>query len=325
MSSPAIAGNQFLRQYSLVLAGQAGEAIDLSELHFTFQVHANDTETPNTAYIRVYNVSDATINRVIKEYDTVQLQAGYQGGNFSQIFNGVVKQFRRGRERNVDSYLDIAAADGDPNYNFGVVNTTFAAGASAQEQLNTYAKAMGLPVDPNASSFLLGGVLLNPRGKTAFGLARVYMRDLAETHGVRWSIQNGVLTLIPITGYLPGTIVEINSATGMIGVPEATDDGIHIQTLLNPTFKVGGRVRIRNRDINQTTIVNQFFPNYATPPTFVARVTEDGDYRILVIEHEGDTRGQSWYTNLTCLSLDPSSTPNMSVSPFGDASNPGGR
>lgn len=325
MSSPTVAGNQFLRKYSLVLAGQSGQAIDLSELHFTFQVHANDTETPNLAYVRVYNASDSTITRVIKEYDTVQLQAGYQNGNFSQIFTGVVKQYRRGRERNVDSFLDIAAADGDPNYNFGVVNTTFAAGASAQEQLNTYAKSLGLPVDPNANTFLTGGVILNPRGKTAFGLARIYMRDLADTHNCRWSIQDGVLTLIPITGYLPGEIVEVNSQTGLIGVPEATDDGIHLQTLLNPAFKIGQRVRIRNSDITQTAIINQFFPNYSTPPTFVARTTEDGDYRILVIEHEGDTRGQAWYSNLTCLALDPSVSPSTSVAPFGDISNPGGR
>lgn len=320
MSTQPTVANQFHRIYSLVLAGQNGEAIDLSELHFTFQVYANDTETPNTAFIRVFNTSDSTSMQALKEYDTVILQTGYQNGNLGTIFSGVVKQYKRGRSQNVDSYLDIAASDGDPNYNFGVVNTTFPSGTSPSQQLNTYANALGLPVDPNAASFLTGGVILNPRGKPAFGLARVYMRDLVETHNCRWSIQKGVLTVIPITGYLPGDVVQINSSTGMISVPEATDDGIHITTLLNSSIQIGQRVQINNRDITQTTIKNQFFPSYSSGPNLVARVTEDGFYRVLVIEHEGDTRGDAWYTHLTCLSLDPSATPSASISPFGDAS-----
>lgn len=324
----ATVSNQFIRAYSLTLAGQSGQVIDLSQLHFTFEVAANDVETPNTAHIRVYNLSDAHLSSIPKEFDTVQLQAGYQNGNFSQIFNGVVKQYRRGRERNVDSFLDILAADSDAGYNFGVVNAQFPKGTPTSEQLQTYAQALGVTVDPNADSFLTGGVLLNPRGKTAFGLVRVYMRDLADSNNVRWSLQNGVLTLVPLTGFLPGPPTVVNAKTGLIGVPEATDDGIKLKTLLNPAYQVGYLVKIDSSLINKTDVINQFFPGFTSQATFVARVTDDGLYRILVVEHEGDTRGGPWYTNLTCLAVDAttsSSNPQQSVAPFGDGSNPGGR
>lgn len=325
--TPLLPGNnqqQFIRSASLVLARQGqpiapfvdapGQGLDLSDMHFTFRVMASDVETPNTAVIRVFNLSQNTEKQALQEYDSVVLQAGYES-NLGAIFKGTIKQFHRGRERNTDSYLDILAADGDIPYNFATINQTLTAGATQQQQLEALVEAMGIPVDHNASGYLLGGIQ-NPRGKTLFGLARTYMRDLARTNGVRWSIQQGVLTLIPLTGYLPGTAVQINSVTGMIGIPEATDDGIKITTLLNPTIRVGGQVQVNEGVINQTIIRDRFFPGYQSQ-TFVADTSRDGFYRVLVIEHEGDTRGQAWYTHLTCLTLDPTVQPIKSVKAFG--------
>jgi len=36
-------------------------------------------------------------------------------------------------------------------------------------------------------------------------------------------------------------------------------------------------------------------------------------YFILVAEHNGDTRGVDWYTNMICLRIDPSTNPINSV------------
>ena len=65
---------------------------------------------------------------------------------------------------------------------------------------------------------MLGGIIL-PRGKVMFGMMKAELSKLAANNGVRWSIQGGVMTLVPVTGYLPGQAVQINSATGMIGTP----------------------------------------------------------------------------------------------------------
>jgi hypothetical protein len=304
-------GTQFGRSSSLLVA-QSTQALDLSEMHFKFRVSNADVETPNIAEIRVYNVSEATAKQVINEYDSVLLQAGYEGA-VGIIFRGTIKQFRRGRERNVDSYLDILAADGDLGYNFGFVNQSLKAGNNGQDRLNTLAKQMNLNVDPNAPASVTGGIL--PRGKVLFGLARTYMRDLANSNSARWSIQDGAVVMIPVASYLPGKAIQINSATGMIGVPEATDNGIQLRTLLNPLIKIGTAIQINNKGINQTIVREQFFPSYSSGPTLVADVTHDGFYRVLVAEHEGDTRGQEWYTDITCLSLDPSASKTNVLKP----------
>lgn len=293
-----------------------GKALDLSQMRFRFEVRAADVETPNTCYVRVYNLKDETVNVAIKEYTRVVVQAGYEDGNFGVIFDGTIKQFKKGKESNTDTFLEIMAADGDLGYNFGVVNKTLAAGSSPQDRAQALADAMGAGLDKNANQYLqsTGGIL--PRGKVLFGLAREFMRDLTVSTASRWSIQNGTVTIIPLTGYLPGDVVKLTARTGLIGIPEATDGGIQVTTLLNPLLTVGNRVQIDNKSINQTTIKEQGFPQY-NALSFPASTDRDGFYRVLVVEHSGDTRGQEWYSHLVCLAVDPSAAPDDSVKAFG--------
>lgn len=299
--------NQFGRKGSLIVAGGSA-GLDLSEFRFTFEVRQSDVQTPNTAFIRVYNLKPTTVAKIKGEFTRVVLQAGYETGNFGIIFDGTIKQYRTGKERNVDSYIDILAADGDIAYNNSIVNTTLAAGASQQDivaALTSSFMAQGVPLASDANG-LIGGV--NPqalsRGKVMFGMTRSYMRDWSDKNGFRWSIQNGQVVVVPITGYRPGEAAKLNSNTGMIGVPEATEDGVHVRCLLNPLIRVGALVQIDNKDIANTTLLGQIGINYA--PQYAASVTNDGFYRVLVCEFQGDSRGQAWYSDLTCLAVDVS-------------------
>jgi hypothetical protein len=299
----------FNRSANLLLANNA-QGKDLSNLRFRFEIKAMDIETPNIATIRVYNPSEQTVKQALKEYDTVVLQAGYQ--NTGVIFRGTVKRYRHGKETNVDSFLDIYGADGDIPYNFGFVNGTLPPGATWQDQYNAYADAVGMPKyaasGPPGVAPAPGGVPL-PRGKVLFGMWRTYMRDLAGNVGMKWSIDQGQIKLLPIKGQYQSQILKLNSATGMIGVPEATEEGVIITSLLNPIVRVGDKIQVNNKDITQTQVKEIVFPNYKSLPAsdFFATVgAGDGLYRVIVIEHTGDTRGQEWYTRMTCLALDPS-------------------
>lgn len=307
-------GQQFGRKANLVVSA-AANGLDLSQMHFRFEVRAADLDTPNTAIIRVYNLSQSTRDRIIKEFDTVTLQAGYAQGNFGIIFQGTIKQIYHGRERNVDNFLEIRAADGDIFHNFGFINKSFPGGMTDLQKIQAVSAATGNPIDQNVGNL----VTLNrlPRGKVMFGLVRAYMRDIARTNDSRWSIQNGAITLVPLTGYLPGKAIVVNSNTGMIGVPEATENGIAVTVLLNPLIHIGHVIKINNRDITQTQVKEQIFPSYTSSPTFLPSVTDDGLYRVLVAEHTGDTRGQEWYTQITCLSVEPEQPIDQSVAAFG--------
>src|SRR5437660_1663880 len=294
MASP---GAQFGRAFSLQLlstpiSGQQNIVEIGSDLRVRFQITANDIETPNAAVLRVYNLSSEGVKCLIAECGQVIVNAGY-GENIGTLFKGTIKQFRRGKERNVDSYLDILAADGDLAYNFGLASVSLPGGSSTNQRFQALTQSLGVPADPSTTSVLAanqptGGIL--PRGKVMFGLARYYMGDLAKTANVRWSIQNGQAILVPISGYLPGDIIKINSTSGMISVPEATEQGITVTTLLNPAIKIGYQVQINEADVTETVIKEQFFPEY-THLNLVAIVdpSTEGLYRVIVIEYEGDS------------------------------------
>lgn len=311
---------------------QSQPGIELGTLRVHFHVSAMDVDAPPTTIIRVINLSDATA-KLAAEYSGVVLQAGYEGGNFGVIFKGSVVRTRKGRLNNIETFLDIMASNWDLPFNFGFLNGTIAAGSTAQTRAQQIVsqgnsspamqsadakaalagqQAFQLGNIPN--SFGTGGTL--PRGKVIFGLARDYLNDLTASKGTTWHISpDGKINILEYTGYLPQEPVEINAATGMIGVPEATQQGIEVECLLNPNIKVGTRIKLNNADINISTNQSAFgFPNY-DGFAFFANTSNDGIYRVLVVEHEGDSRGSGddWKTKIIALALDQSVTPGAST------------
>ncbi len=300
---------QYLRKASLILtAGTKG--LDLSEMRFSFKTSQADEESPNNCIIRVYNLSEATVRSIRKEYSYVVLQAGYPD-NFGVIFAGNIKQFKVGKEpNNIDSYMDILAADGDLGYNFSTVNKTLAAGSTPGDRVAVAVAAM-TPNGVTAGKMMIpstGGVL--PRGKVLWGMAKAIIRAETQNVGATWSIQNGKVQIIPLTGYLPGEAVLLNAQSGLIGRPEQTEDGIKVKCLLNPKIAIGGSIKIDNAAINQIIQQNPSAPagpafNQWTGVQNLATVTDDGIYRVYVCEFEGDTRGSAWFCNLVCLTINP--------------------
>jgi hypothetical protein len=183
-----------------------------------------------------------------------------------------------------------------------------AAGLTFQQQVQTIQQALDpyltnkqiaqIPLSANT-----GGLTL-PRGRVLFGLAAARMNDVALSTKCFWKIVNGTVVFTTITGFDPGAVIDLNVATGLVLVPEATDNGIEVTALLNPAIRCGRRVHINNKDINTATLTTagQGLPGPLLP--FPATVTNDGFYRVIVADHEGDSRGgPSWFTRMTCLAL----------------------
>jgi hypothetical protein len=311
--------NQWIRKVGLYVVPKVGDfnagsdnILDLSQFRVTFEVQNADIESPNNAVIRVYNLAYSTAARIRKEYSGVLLNAGYEDGNYGIIFRGTIKQFKLGRENGTDWFLDIFAADGDIAYNQGFTNTSLAKGATNLEIIQAAAKAM-----PENQGVEYGEISVtkqnfpNIRGTVLLGMARATLRNVVTSLDAGWSIQNGKVLVISNTGFRDDKIVEINALTGMIGVPEQTEGGIKVRCLLNSKIRIGGRIRLNNKEITQKS---QQDPNGAATNyskyaqiEFNAAINNapdgDGVYRTFTVEHEGDSRGTPWYTTLICLSV----------------------
>lgn len=288
----------YKRKCSLVVGGD-GKGLELGDLRVVFQTHHADYETPNHADIRVYNLSEETARQIEKEFTQVVLQAGYES-TFGLVFGGNVRQVRRGRESGTDTYLDILASDGDKAYNYAVVNSTLAAGSRPNDHVDVAQAAMAEHGVSKGYIPDLGRQEL-PRGKVFYGMARKYMRDAAATTDTTWSTQNGAVQMVPIQGHLPGEAVKLTARTGLVGQPEQTDQGIKVRALLNPRFRVGGRIKLDNNSILLFKADLKVGAFHDTP-----RLDDDGLYRILAVDFTGDTRGGDWYADLTCVGIDDS-------------------
>lgn len=300
--------DQYLRQCTLIVSGTDLNGLDLSALRIKFTVKRSDTMTPNVADIRVYNLEEETARRIKKEFTRVTLQAGY-AGNYGVIFQGNIKQVILGRESATDTFIDIVAGDGDRAYNFSIINTTLAAGSTISDQINA---AINTMVEKGVGPGHLGDMPPQKlaRGKVMWGNSRNYLREAAITSDKSWSIQDEKVTFVSKKAYLPGERVILTSKTGMIGTPQQTNEGVNVKCLLNPLVKIGGRIQIDNKSIQQYKI-NLSIPN--SPANIPAPLSADGVYYVLVAEHQGDTRGIEWYTTMVCLNVDVTTNPVNSV------------
>lgn len=312
---------QYLRECQLLVSDNQSNALDLSNLRIKFSVKRSDVMTPNTADIRVYNVETETAlylytqlnpgrgkDGVLINKGKVLLQAGYKS-NFGGIFQGNIKQILIGRESATDTYVDIVAGDGESAYNFAVVNTTLSAGSTQGDQVTAAAGAMA---PHGVTKGHIGDMPLNqlPRGKVLYGNARNYLRDIAQTTKKTWSIQDGKITFVPITSYLPGERVVLNSKTGLIGSPQQTNTGLNVKCLINPLIRVGGLIDISEASVEEFKL-NLNVPG--SPSNNPSPLTADGVYYVMVIEYSGDTRGTDWYCTMVCMFQNPSSNPLNSV------------
>lgn len=293
---------QWLRQCRLII-GKNGQGLDLSQLRITFDVKKDDQTTPNSARICVYNPAPDTINRALREFDVVSLDAGYTDG-MGLIYAGNIIQVRRLR-RGPDIVLEISAGDGDTAYNYGVVNATLAGGATNRDRLQAMARAMAIGnVDAGAALLSAGTGRALPRGKVLYKPVKEYMREYGRDAGVAVFIDNGKLQTIKRDGYLPGAPVELAPGTGLIGAAQQTLDGVEASSRLNPEIRIGGLVHIDPAYLVAADTTNVQADKSGKKKT--VHQAAGGYYRVIATHYTGDTHGQPWDVKITGVAVDVS-------------------
>jgi hypothetical protein len=305
---------QYLRKLSAVVATSSGRGIDFAQFRCVFQVRRGDFQTPNSCDLRIFNLSKQTQNLIAgNEFTTLSISAGYPG-NFGLIFQGSIKQTRKGRENGKDRFVDITAADGDEAYNFANIFYTAPAGTMpsgiqaallAAFQSKPFNQQIVQGYQPN---FPNNGCV---RGQVFCGPVRKEARTFAKTQQCKWSIQDGKYVNIPLTSFVPAAQIPVVSpTTGLLDVPEQTPQGLRLKVLLNPNMKIGQLLQLQNTQVNQlrfglstTDLANNQIAN-----TNLNSANPNSLYYVMAANHRGDTRGHGddWVTEMTCLAVDAS-------------------
>lgn len=235
----------FGRRYRITVSDNSGNALDVSDLHCTFNIEKTILMQPNSSVITIYNLNAVTENKIMMSGVRVTVEAGYEGSQFGLIFDGDILQTIREKENGNTYKLTIVALDSDRAINFEIANYSIARGQTARDIIEHIASKASTPIPLGSISDKLKGRTLT-RGKVMFGKISDYIQQIAESYDLHFYMDNGELNLVSMDELPDGEIFELNPSSGLIGVPSQTDYGLTGQCLLNPQIKLNSLIHINN-------------------------------------------------------------------------------
>lgn len=243
---------QYFRKVRLTATGSSGLVINAGtgpgpDLKIGFYVSKSLSSSANEGRIEVTNLSQAHRNALGRELEDVVLEAGYvpPGGtdNTGIIFAGQIREVRHDRQ-GPDIVTTIEAGDGDRAQRRADVSKTFPAGTPIEDVIDYMTDEF------TQYGVTKGEIRLSDGARTTLtrpysmaGPARREMDRIGRATKSYWSIQNGVLEIVPGDGFV-GTVIRFDAASGLLGVPTVTDNGVKAEVLLNPEIRPGRRVQI---------------------------------------------------------------------------------
>jgi hypothetical protein len=334
--------DQWLRKIQLTVygGGGSGDGIELTgsqdpntkqylpSLRVNFQVRKNTLQSPNLFNARIYNLSKETMAKVI-EQKKVSLSAGYRHGRYGVIYRGTVVQFVKGKENATDTYLEIQAGDGDTLV-FDALNTSYDKGTTNEATVKDALSKLGGGIKTGTIDMGDWGKQQLVRQRAYSGMIINFMRDHMNAGNLQFFVDDEQAHVIARNKYRPGATIELSPTTGLVGIPEVTPQGIQARCLLNPNLVLGGLIKISTdllsgvpytpgssikKESGQAGGGGSFpapdipFESRFPVATWGAQLNSaftspTGTYKILLLEHTGDTRGNPWYSEMICVALD---------------------
>lgn len=247
---------------------QVSPDLEIEGLRVRFKVRRNGRSL-DAAQLDVWGLDDATYGQIASPATTVRLICGY-GDLHGELLQGQVVPLSLRRDRG-ESLASWQVQEAATALRTARLAASWPGPVKASEVLAYIAEALGvsaprqvLPRDPSYAG-----------GYVAFGAARDVLDTLAGDCGCRWYVQAGRLVLAPVSGSLRVRVSVLEPASGLIGWPEQVDAGrVRAQVLMEPglfpgdTYEIGGN-------------------------------TLTGTYVAEIVEHEGDTHGDAWFTWVT--------------------------
>ena len=248
-----------------------------TDLRIKFEIAKTSEPTPNKSKISVFNLT--ADSRAVAEAKglSLVLSAGY-GSTLEDIFSGDIARVITSLE-GPDYVTTFEAGDGETAYQTSRLDASFSAGTSLREIFGQAVDALGLALG-DVSGIPTKGIL---NGISLSGLARRHLDNLTADSNLEWSIQDGAVQIIPKGTAAKGDSISLSPQTGLVGIPKKKGgkkitEGIELQCLLQPKLKPGSAFELKSKFIS-------------------------GEFRVIRIEHVGDTHGDEWYSNIEAIEL----------------------
>lgn len=309
-------GQQWLRAWKF----SAGGVTASGDLRVVFDIKSHINGNPGNAIICLYNLAPSTANSILaagKDGGKVTFSAGYQD-NVAEIFTGQIVQVNLGKDNATDTTAIVFAKAGDSAHNASPINKTLKAGSTGMDVYKELTKAMGLQQGDVPTKAL--EALKYPRSVTMFGMARHFMRNLAQSVDgtFHYDSLNPKVHITQKDDKGKGSPIVLNSDTGMIGLPTQNTNGINVRCLLNPEIQVKSIIHIDQKSIQriEPDLTISGAPKLDSD-IFRGGIDSDGKYVVLYLEQIGDSRGDPWFVEANCRPLSGAPTESQIRSKLG--------
>lgn len=242
--------------------------------------------------LSIFNLSRETEHKMLKRGEVVTLAGGYEN-RFDNLFQGEISNVLPERF-GADRITRIFAKGGATALQGASITRTLGEGSALRDAVKACADAMGLPAVINGQEFEAN--LSN--GQTLFGDPKKILTQLSKTHGFDWLIENSKLVAVGSSANRSGSVHQITPMTGMEGSPEIEVSGtsdlmVNVKTRLNPKVKIGQLFKIESA-YPQANFSNAYYDR-------IPETAGTGTYKTMLIEHAGDSYGDTWTTKLKGL------------------------
>ena len=281
------------RRYRVLVDTGDGNALDVSELRCNFDITKTAYMEAHQSVLKIYNLSPEDENKLIRQGQTIIIEAGYNGNQYGIIFAGKIIQPIRSRENGVDYVLTLVSMDEEIYAGYGLVNITLVNESNLRDAVEvsttraTYPRKIGKLIDTS---------ITYPRGKVLFGMPKTFLDNCARSENATYYGENGEVNIIRAEVSEDGTdasmIPSFSPSSGLLDNPSQTEYGISCKILLNPSVTLGSLFHIDN-----TLIAGLRFQQGQQ----LRPMDSNGIYRVIKIHYVGDTRGDDWYMEIDAI------------------------
>jgi hypothetical protein len=260
-------------------------------LRVQFKVKKTSKPEPNDGEVTIYNLSAESRAALASKGTRIIVEAGY-GDTIAQIFAGDSRAVDHVHE-GPDWLTKVQLGDGERAYRWEMVSESFKPGNTFADVFARVARSTSLDVEDAIRAVSANVHEQFTQGYTAHGRALLEVGKLLKGRGLEHSIQDGKLQVLKEGSALSDTGPLLSAATGLIGSPahgtaanskpSATGavrgpQMLKVKSLLQPGLRPGGRFHLESLSVK-------------------------GDFRVVNVNHVGDTFGGDWFSEVEALPL----------------------